>query len=135
MVVVALAGILIFPDLGPALQRLKSDGALKRTASFLDDTRRRSVATGKILVVTLEGEEERRIAVREEGAAEGTVAEMPGPDGAAFLELDPGEGRYFPQGHSSGFQLTLGTVREERVRIEIGSFTGLARIVDEKSRP
>ena len=133
--VVALAGVLIFPDLGPALQRIKADGALRRTASFLDDTRRRSVASGKILVVTLEGEEEMRITVREAGTAEGTVAEMPGPDGAEFLELEPGEGRYFPQGHASGFRLMIGTVGEERVRIDVGSFTGLARIVDEGKRP
>ena len=135
LMVVALAGVFVFPNLDPALQRVKSDGALKRTTSFLDDTRRRSVASGKTLIVTLEGEEERRITVREAGTTEGTVAEMPGPDGAEFLELEPGEGRCFPQGHASGFHLTVGTAGGERVRIDIGSFTGLARIVDERKRP
>lgn len=114
---------------------MKADSAVKKAASFLDDTRRRSVASGKTLVVSLEGEDERRIAVREEGTAEGTVAEMPVPDGAEFLELEPAEGRYFPQGHASGFQLVIGTAGEERVRIAVGSFTGLTRIVDEKNSP
>lgn len=130
LLVMALATALVLPNLNPALEATRREAALKKTVAALDDLRRRAVTSGRILTVTMDEEGENRLLVAGEGEEEGTLGDIDIPDGAEVVELVPDVARYFPQGHSSGLVLTVKTGGERLHRIEVGSFTGLARIED-----
>ena len=128
LAVIALAGVIVFPDLNPALRRTRDEAALRRTVTLLDDLRRRAVATGDTLVVTA-GREGRSLLVSSPGGEDQTLEEEL-PRGVEVLKFEPRETRYFPQGHASGLTLAVKTGSGREATIEVGSFTGLARIAD-----
>ncbi|MDB4285391.1 prepilin-type N-terminal cleavage/methylation domain-containing protein [bacterium] len=130
LMMMALATALVLPNLNPALQGTRREAALKKTVAALDDVRRRAVTSGRILTVTMDEEGKNRLLVAGGGEEEDSFEAIDIPDGAEIVELVPDEARYYPQGHSSGLVLTVKTGRERLHRIEVGSFTGLARIED-----
>jgi len=128
--VIALAGAMIFPDLNPALRKTRDEAALRRTVATLDDFRRRAVSRGRTLTVS-RGRMVGKLRVRVPGKDGDEEIEEPLPEGVEAVSLEPEECRYFPQGHSSGLILTVRTESGKLTRIEVGSFTGLARVADE----
>jgi hypothetical protein len=132
LLLISLAGALVYPNLQPHLQRTRSEAALRKITATLDDLRRRAVAGGKVLVLTFE-EEGGDLLLREEGSGEEPEA-LPVPEGLEIVSMSPALLRYFPQGHSSGAVLKTGERRGVSYRIEVGSFTGLARVSGDEER-
>jgi hypothetical protein len=128
--VIALAGVMIFPDLNPALRKTRDEAALRRTVATLDDLRRRAVSRGKTLTLS-RGRTGGYLLLRVPGKDGDEELEEPLPEGVEAVSLEPEECRYFPQGHSSGLILTIRTGDGRLTRIEVGSFTGLARVADD----
>lgn len=130
LMVISLAGALVYPNLAPHLQRTSREAALRKMSSSLDDLRRQAVAGGKVLVLLFD-DEKGRLLLSEEGAGEKS-REFGVPEGLEVFSMDPKLLYYFPQGHSSGALLETGDEPGRTVRIEVGSFTGLSRIVTEE---
>ena len=132
LMLISLAGALVYPNLQPHLQRTRREAALRKITATLDDVRRRSVASGKILVLTFD-EEGGGLLLRREGSGEGPEA-LPVPEGEEIASMIPPLLMYFPQGHSSGAVLKTEGSRGVSYRIEVGSFTGLARVARDDGR-
>lgn len=127
--VFALAGLLVYPDLQPLMQRTSTEADLRRVVSFLDDVRSRAVAGGRILKVVHDDEGHRLVALVRGG--EETIVHRRLPENLRLLGMKPEELLYFPQGNASGGVLTFAAEDgDSRSRIEIGSFTGLSRTVE-----
>ena len=101
LMVIALAGVMIFPDLNPALSRTRDEAALRRTVGTLDDFRRRAVSGGRTLTLS-HGKTGRSLLVSVAGKEGDEELEEPLPEGVEAVSLEPEKCRYFPQGHSSG---------------------------------
>lgn len=130
LLIISLAGILVYPDLQPALRRTRGKAAARKIAAFLDDVRRQAILTGRPLVLSINGDKD-LLVVREKDRDE-AIDSMGLPEGAEVVSIDPEEVYYFPQGHSGGTVITLRSGGRRLYRIEVGSFTGLARIGDEE---
>jgi hypothetical protein len=124
LVLLAVAGAVVAPALRPALDSVRAEAAVRRTASFLDDARRRAVLERRVLVVHCKPAEERLVLL---GAAAGERA-FPVPPGAAIISCRPEEMRYFPQGSSTGMTLLLRASGGRERSVAVGTFTGLSRI-------
>jgi general secretion pathway protein H len=130
LAVIAIAGALAAPAIGPALQAVRGEAAARRTASFLDDVRRRAVLERRTLSVRCDPQEERLLVsgepAKEEAAGEEAVS-FRIPEEADLVSCSPEEARYFPQGYATGLELLLRDRSERQYRVAVGSFTGLAR--------
>ena len=124
LVLLAVAGAVVVPAIQPALDSVRAEAAVRRTASFLDDARRRAVLERKVLVVRCRPGEERLVLL---GSTSGEKV-FPVPEAVALLSCGPGELRYFPQGSSTGSTLLLRDRRGGERRLTVGAFTGLSRI-------
>ncbi len=124
LVVLAVGAVIAVPALQPALEAARAEAAARKTASFLDEARRRAVVGRKTLEVRCLPREERLERV-EEGAAP-AVFRIPGQVG--LVSCRPERVRYFPQGSSSGLTLLLRDRRGRERRVSVGSFTGLSQI-------
>ena len=119
-----MAGVLAVPALQPLLESARIEAAARRTAAFLDDTRRRSVLERRILVVRCRPDERRLVVA---GAADGERA-FPLPEAASQFTCSPDEMRYHPQGSATGMTLELRDRRGRGRRLSVGAFTGLVRV-------
>jgi general secretion pathway protein H len=132
LLLISLASALVYPNLQPHLQRTRREAALRKITATLDDLRRRAVASGKVLVLTFD-EERGDLLLREEGSGKEPEA-LSVPEGEKIASMSPALLRYFPQGHSSGAVLMTDEGRGVSYRIEVGSFTGLARVARDDER-
>lgn len=119
-----MTGALAVPALQPALESTRIEAAARRTAAFLDDTRRLSVLERRVLVVRCDPEQERLVV---DGAAAGERT-FRLPAAADLVSCGPEEMRYLPQGSATGMTLELRDNRGRRRRLSVGPFTGLARV-------
>ena len=124
LVLLAVAGTLAVPALQPALESVRAESAARRTASFLDDARRRSVLERRVLTVRCRPAEARLLL---SGAATADVT-FRIPEDLALASCVPEELRYYPQGSATGMALLLRDKRGRERRVSVGAFTGLARI-------
>ena len=124
LVVLAIAGVMAAPAIQPALDSVRAEAAARRTASFLDDARRRAVLERKVLVLSCRPGGERLVL---RGAASGEKV-FQVPEAVAIVSCRPEELRYFPQGSASGMTLLLRDRRGRERRLTVGTFTGLSRI-------
>ena len=124
LVLLAAAGVVVAPAIRPALDSVRAEAAVRRTASFLDDARRRAVLERKVLVVRCKPGEERLVLL---GAASGERA-FPVPPAVEIVSCRPEEMRYFPQGSATGMTLLLRDRGGRERSLSVGSFTGLSRI-------
>ncbi len=124
LVILAIAGVVAAPAIRPVLDSVRAEAAIRRTASFLDDARRRAVLDRKILTVSCRPDEERLVLLGA-GSAERTFKV---PDAVAIVSCRPEEIRYFPQGSASGMTMLLRDGRGRERKLSVGSFTGLSRI-------
>ena len=124
LVVLAIAGVMVAPAIQPALDSVRAEAAARRTASFLDDARRRAVLERKVLVVRCRPGEERLMLL---GAASGEVT-FQVPEAVAIASCRPEELRYFPQGSATGMTLLLRDRRGREHSLTVGTFTGLSRV-------
>jgi prepilin-type N-terminal cleavage/methylation domain-containing protein len=124
LVLLAAAGAMAVPAVQPALESVRAEAAARRTASFLDDARRRAVLERRVLVVRCRPDEERLVLL---GAAAGEKV-FQVPEGLAIASCRPEELRYFPQGSASGMTLLLRDRRGRERSVSVGTFTGLSRI-------
>jgi prepilin-type N-terminal cleavage/methylation domain-containing protein len=126
LVVMAIAGVLAIPALQPLLQSVRGEAAARRTASFLDEVRRRAVMERRELRVRCRPEE-RRLVVLAAGAEKDPVT-FRIPERAELVSCRPEEVRYFPQGYATGIALLLRDEHHQEHSVTVGSFTGLARV-------
>jgi prepilin-type N-terminal cleavage/methylation domain-containing protein len=126
LAVLAIASVIAFPALQPALEATRAEGAARRAAAFLDDVRRRSVL-GRVELEVGCSPREGRLVLR--GGAAG-AREFRLPEGMTLVSCRPDRLRYFPQGSSTGMALLLRDRRGRERRIAVGAFTGLAAIVE-----
>jgi len=124
LVLLAIAGVVAAPAIQPALDSVRAEAAVRRTASFLDDARRRAVLERRILVVHCRPDEERLELL---GGVSGERV-FPVPAAIAIVSCRPGEMRYFPQGSATGMTLLLRDRGGHERRLSVGTFTGLSRI-------
>lgn len=124
LVVIAIAGVLAYPALQPALESARAEGATRRTAAFLDDVRRRSVLGRATLDVRCLVDEGRLDVL---GAKEGP-REFRVPEEVVLVSCRPERVSYYPQGSSTGLELLLRDRRGQERVIAVGAFTGLAAI-------
>ena len=124
LVLLAVAGVMVAPAIQPALDSVRAEAAVRRTASFLDDARRRAVLERKVLVVHCRPGEERLVLL---GAASGELV-FQVPEAVAIVSCRPEEMRYFPQGSATGMTLLLRDRRGRERSLSVGTFTGLSRI-------
>jgi prepilin-type N-terminal cleavage/methylation domain-containing protein len=124
LVVLAIAGVIAVPALQPALESTRAEAAARRTAAFLDETRRRAVLGRKELEVRCRPRNERLERVA--GAGEPEIFRI--PEQLALASCTPASVRYFPQGSSTGLTLLLRDRRGRERRVSVGSFTGLAQV-------
>jgi hypothetical protein len=120
LIVLAVAGALAIPAIRPALESVRMEAAVRRTATFLDDVRRRAVLERKVLEVRCRAQENR---LDLDG---GTPFTIPGE--VALVSCRPGEVKYFPQGSSTGLTLILRGGGGRERRLTVGAFTGVTRI-------
>jgi len=130
LMLISLAGVLVYPNLQPQLQRTRREAALRKMSASLDDLRRRAVVSGEVLVLAYDEDEGLLLSGKE---SEGEPETMEVPEETRILSMEPALLMYFPQGHSSGAVLEVGQSPGRFTRIEVGSFTGLARIVREEA--
>ena len=124
LVLLAVAGVVAAPAIQPALDSVRAEAAVRRTASFLDDARRRAVLERKVLVVHCRPGEERLVLL---GAASGErVFQV--PPAVSIVSCRPEELRYFPQGSATGMTLLLRDRGGRERSLGVGTFTGLSRI-------
>lgn len=126
LVLLAVAGVMAAPAIQPALESVRAEAAARRTASFLDDARRRAVLERKELLVRCRPEEERLVLL---GAAAGEKP-FQVPEALEIVACRPEELRYFPQGSATGMTLLLRDRRGRERSLSVGVFTGLSRIDD-----
>lgn len=126
LVLLAVAGVMAAPAIQPALDSVRSEAAARRTATFLDDARRRAVLERRVLLVLCRPGEERLVL---SGAAAGEKV-FPVPEALEIVSCSPEELRYFPQGSATGWTLLLRDRRGRERTLSVGSFTGLSRIDD-----
>ncbi len=126
LVLLAVAGVMAAPAIQPALDSVRAESAVRRTASFLDDVRRRAVLERKILVVNCLPEDERLVLL---GSAAGEQV-FSVPEALEIVSCRPEELRYFPQGSASGTTLLLRDRHGRERSLSVGVFTGLSRLVD-----
>jgi prepilin-type N-terminal cleavage/methylation domain-containing protein len=122
LVVLAIAGVIAYPALQPALESARLESAARRAASFLDEARRRAVlgrAQLEVRCLPREGRLELRV-----GADERRVFRV--PDAVALVSCRPESVRYFPQGSSTGLELLLRDRRGRERKVSVGAFTGLS---------
>jgi prepilin-type N-terminal cleavage/methylation domain-containing protein len=124
LVVLAVAGVMVAPAIQPALDSVRVEAAVRRTASFLDNARRRAVLERKVLVVQCRAGEERLLLL---GSAAGDRA-FQVPEAVSIASCRPEEVRYFPQGSASGMTLMLRDRRGRERNLSVGTFTGLSRV-------
>jgi len=124
LVLLAAAGVVVAPAIRPALDSVRAEASVRRTASFLDDARRRAVLERRVLVVHCEPGAERLVLL---GAASGERA-FPVPPPVEIVSCRPEEMRYFPQGSSTGMILLLRDSGGRERHVAVGTFTGLSRI-------
>jgi prepilin-type N-terminal cleavage/methylation domain-containing protein len=124
LVVLGVAGVMAAPAIQPALDSVRAEAAVRRTASFLDDARRRAVLERRVLVVHCRPEEGRLELL---GAAAGERA-FQLPEAVAIVSCLPEEMRYFPQGSATGMTLLLRDRRGRERSLAVGTFTGLSRV-------
>ena len=127
LLLISLAGALVYPNLRPHLERTNREAALRKVSATLDELRRQAVTDGRVLVLHFD-EEEGVLLLGEEGS-QGEPHPLIVPDGMRVYSMDPALLYYFPQGHSSGAVLETGDDPDRPVRIEVGSFTGLSRVL------
>lgn len=124
LVVLAIAGVLVYPALQPSLESARAESAARRTAAFLDDVRRRSVLGRAEIEVRCRPREGR---LELSGAASGPRT-FQVPEEMSLVSCRPDRLRYFPQGSSTGMALLLRDQRGRERRVAVGAFTGLASI-------
>lgn len=124
LVILAVAGTLAVPAILPTLESVRAESAARRTASFLDDVRRRSVLERRVLTVRCRLPESRLDLTGSK--ASDTTFQVPEEVGIASCA--PEEVRYSPQGSASGMTLLLRDKRGRERRLTVGAFTGLARV-------
>jgi len=124
LVLLAVAGVVVAPAIRPALDSVRAEAAVRRTASFLDDARRRAVLERRVLVVHCKPGEERLVLL---GAASGERA-FPVPPAVEIVSCRPEEMRYSPQGSATGMTLVLRDRGGRERSVAVGTFTGLSRI-------
>jgi hypothetical protein len=124
MVVLAIAGAIALPAIRPALDSVRAEAAVRRTASFLDDARRRAVLERRVLVVACRPQEKRLLL---HGAAAGDQA-FPVPEAVTVESCRPEQVRYLPEGSATGMTLLLRDQGGRAHRLSVGTFTGLSRI-------
>jgi len=124
LVLLAVAGVMALPALLPALETVRAEAAIRRTASFLDDARRRAVLERRVLVVNCRPDEERLVLL---GAASGERAFLV-PEAVAIVSCRPEQMSYFPQGSATGMTLRLRDRGGRERGLSVGTFTGLSRI-------
>lgn len=135
LLLLSLASALVYPNLQPRLARMRREAGLRQLAATLDDLRRQAVTGGKVLALTYDAESGRLLVAegkREadtEADPEGETEALALPETTTIFSMEPSQLYYFPQGHSSGAFLVVGEEESRSVRVEVGSFTGLARIV------
>jgi len=127
LAVLALASVLVVPAVQPALDAVRAEAGIRRTAAFLDDARRRSVLERKTLTVRCRFRENQL----ELGRPGGEPAIFRIPEPLTLAECRPELLRYFPQGAATGMALSLRDPRGRERLISVGSFTGLARVEDQ----
>jgi len=128
MVVLAIAGAIAMPSIRPALDSVRAEAAVRRTAAFFDDARRRAILERRVLVVACR-EQERRLVLR--GAAAGELV-FSVPDAVTIESCRPEEVRYLPQGSATGMTLLLRDGGGRARSLSVGAFTGLSRIEPER---
>jgi prepilin-type N-terminal cleavage/methylation domain-containing protein len=126
IVLFAIAGAFALPALQPALESVRAEAAARRTASFLDDVRRRSVVGRAVYTVRCLPDDDRLDA---DGPGDLKLA-FALPEGADLVGCRPVKVRYFPQGYASGITLTLRDRSGRERMVTVGTFTGLARVAD-----
>lgn len=135
--VIALAALVVYPDMRPTLEAVRVKSSIKKTAAFLDGLRTRAVLNNETLVVAL-AEDGKGLVVTPEGEEEGKgetmIVEAVESGPLEEMAVEPEQIRYFPKGSSSGGAITFIRSGSTVSTIEIGSFTGLARIVTGGSR-
>lgn len=124
LVVLAVAGVMAAPAIRPALDAVRAEAAVRRTASFLDDARRRAVLERTALVIHCRPEEGRLVLL---GAASGERG-FTVPEAVEIVSCRPEELRYFPQGSASGLTLLLRDKHGRERSLSVGAFTGLSRV-------
>jgi hypothetical protein len=112
------------PALQPALDSVRTEAALRRTAAFLDDARRTAVLERRVLEVQCQPGEE-RLVLRGAAAGERTFRV---PEPLTIGSCRPEQVRYTPQGAASGMTLALRDRRGRERSLSVGAFTGLSRI-------
>ncbi len=127
LLVMSLAGFLIYPNLRPALTRVRGEAAVRKVASFLDTVRSEAVLRGEPLVLRrdIEG---RRLVARSVREGEEFSASLQLPESAEIVSFQPEEVRYYPQGYSSGLTVKIRDRGQREYRIAVGTFTALARV-------
>jgi hypothetical protein len=126
LVVLAVAAAIAYPALQPALESARAEGGARRTAAFLDETRRRAVL-GRVALEVRCLPREGRLEVLG-GSAEPAEFRVPGE--LALVSCRPERVRYFPQGSSSGLELLLRDQRGREKVVAVGAFTGLAVVAE-----
>ncbi|HEY6000506.1 MAG TPA: prepilin-type N-terminal cleavage/methylation domain-containing protein [bacterium] len=126
LVVLAIAGVIAYPALQPALESARAETAGRRTAAFLDDVRRRAVLGRAELEVACRPREG-RLVLR---GGSGEPRDFRVPEGMTIVSCRPDRVRYFPQGSSTGMALVLRDRRGRERRVAVGAFTGLAAVVE-----
>ena len=124
LVLLAVAGVMAAPAIQPALDSVRAEAAFRRTASFLDEARRRAVLERRVLTVRCLPGEGSLVLV---GAASGERT-FKVPEAAVIVSCRPEEVRYFPQGSATGTTLLLRDNHGRERRLSVGAFTGLSRV-------
>lgn len=120
LVVLAVAGSLAIPAVRPALESVRFEAAVRSTASFLDDVRRRAVLERKDLEV--------HCLLREEQLGVGGEKPFTIPYQVELDTCSPKQVTYHPQGSATGLTLILRDRGGRERRLTVGAFTGLARV-------
>lgn len=124
LVLLAVAGVVAAPAIQPALDSVRAEAAVRRTASFLDDARRRAVLERKVLLVQCRPDENHLVLL---GAAAGERS-FRIPPAIAIVSCRPEEMRYYPQGSAGGMTLLLRDRGGRERTLGVGAFTGLSRV-------
>ena len=124
LVLLAVASVIAAPAIRPVLDTVRAEAAVRRTAAFLDDARRRAVLERTVLVVSCRPGDGRLVLL---GAASGEKV-FPVPAAVTIASCRPEELRYFPQGSATGMTLVLRDGHGRERRLAVGAFTGLSRV-------
>jgi general secretion pathway protein H len=133
--VLALASVVVYPDLKPMLEAARLTSTVRETAAFLDGIRTRAVLDGRTLTVSVDEDGTGLVVTSADG--EDTTAEdlhVGGGNAPVVerLEMEPETIRYFPGGSSSGGEVSFLKADRTVASVRVGSFTGLADIAGEE---